>query len=105
MVKTDPGAKHNFISLKPVEKLKVQVSSSGRFVVSLGNGEAVRGIGLCKQVKLILMKLWKWEDFLHQELGNSDVILDIQWLEKLGSVVTNLKTQVLLFYFTERRKQ
>lgn len=37
------------------------------------------------------------EDFLPLELGSSDVILGIQWLEKLGPVTTNWRTQVMNF--------
>lgn len=29
------------------------------------------------------------------ELGNSDLILGVQWLKKFGDVVTNWKTQVM----------
>ncbi|XP_074373638.1 uncharacterized protein LOC141713987 [Apium graveolens] len=37
------------------------------------------------------------EDFLPLALGNSDVILGVQWLEKLGMVMTNWKTQEMIF--------
>lgn len=37
------------------------------------------------------------EDFLPLTLGNSDIILGVQWLEKLGAVTTNWKTQVMTF--------
>lgn len=37
------------------------------------------------------------EDFLPLQLGNSDVTLGIQWLEKLGSMTTNRKTQLMKF--------
>lgn len=37
------------------------------------------------------------EDFLPLELGSSDIILGVQWLEKLGTVWTNWKTQVMQF--------
>lgn len=37
------------------------------------------------------------EEFLSLTLGNSDVILGVQWLEKLGAVTTNWKTQVMKF--------
>lgn len=37
------------------------------------------------------------KDFLPLTLENSDVKLDIQWLEQLGNMVTNWKTQSLQF--------
>lgn len=61
------------------------------FGVSLGNGEDVRGEGVCKEVKLKLNEIEIQEDFLPLELGNSDVILSIQLLEKLGPMTTNWK--------------
>lgn len=96
VVMVDPGATHNFISLKAVEHLGIPVQKSGGFGVSLGNGEAIRGTGICRDVKLRFNdEVMVTEDFLPLELGNSDVILGVQWLEKLGSVVTNWKTQVM----------
>lgn len=35
--------------------------------------------------------------FLPFQLGNSDVILGVQWLEKLGTVITNWKLQTMKF--------
>lgn len=37
------------------------------------------------------------EDYLILGLGNSDIILGMQWLEKLGEVVTNWKKQLMKF--------
>lgn len=37
------------------------------------------------------------EDFLPLTLGTSDVILGVQWLEKLGNIVTNWKSKVMQF--------
>lgn len=37
------------------------------------------------------------KDYLPLQLGNSDIILGVQWLEKLGTVSTNWKTQTLKF--------
>lgn len=63
------------------------------FGVLLGNGEAVKGNGECRNVLLQLGYLDIIEDFLPFRLGNSDIILRVQWLEKLGSVTTNWKSQ------------
>lgn len=98
MVMVDPGATHSFISSRAVEKLQIPVTESGGFDVSLGNGEAVRGTGICRGVPLVLDgEVEVCDDFLPFELGNSDIILGIQWLEKMGSIVTNWKTQVMTF--------
>lgn len=99
IVMVDPGATHNFISLETVKKLGVPVLPSKEYGVSLGTGDSVMGIGLCKSVVLELQGIVIIENFLPLELGNSDVILGIQWLEKLGTMTTNWKTQTLRFQF------
>lgn len=98
VVMIDPGATHNFVSLERVKDLQIPITESGSFGVSLGNGEAIKGQGMCRNVVLqldggVVIK----EDFLPLTLGTSDVILGVQWLEKLGNVVTNWKTQVMQF--------
>lgn len=98
IVMIDPGATHNFISLVTVEKLGIVVEESSSFGVSLGNGDAIRGKGVCRQVGLKLAGgTVMVKNFLPLQLGNSDLILGVQWLEKLGTVVINSKTQVMEF--------
>lgn len=98
VVLIDPGATHNFVSLDKVAALKLPVTDSGGFGVSLGNGEAVRGNGVCENVILQLDGgVVIQEDFLPLKLGTTDIILGIQWLEKLGAVVTNWKSQIMQF--------
>lgn len=65
------------------------MTKSKSFGVSLGNGEVVKGIGECKGVLLQLKGVDVAEDFLPFGLGNTDVLLGVQWLEKLGAIVTN----------------
>lgn len=91
----DPGATHNFISL---DMAGMKMEKSASFGVSLGNGDAIRGEGVCKGITLYLNGgLEIVEDFLPLKLGSSDVILGIAWLEKLGMVLTYWKAQVMKF--------
>lgn len=92
VVMIDPGATHNFIALNTVKEAGVPITGTGGFGVSLGNGEAIRGEGMCKNVRLQLDGgVEVIEDFLPLQLGSSDVILGIQWLEKLGMILTKLE--------------
>lgn len=97
VVMVDPGATHNFLSSLAAQQLQIPVTETKRFGVTLGTGEAVQGEGLCAGVKLELEGVIIFEDFLVLPLGNLDVILGIQWLEKLGTTMTNWKTQSLKF--------
>lgn len=98
IVMVDPGAIHNFVSLNVVKKLAIPVDDSGEFWVSLGNGETIKGRGVCREINLRLDdKLMVCDDFLPLELGTVDVILGIQWLETLGPVTTNWKSQIMQF--------
>lgn len=95
----DPGATHNFVSLDAVEVLGLTLTPTKIFGVSLGTGEAVLGRGECCSVvlQLQLQGITIVENSLPLSLGNSDVILGIQWLEKLGTMSTNWKTQTMKF--------
>ena len=97
VVMVDPGATHNFVSEVTIEKLGLHPIESRSFGVTLGTGETVQGEGVCTGVVLELQGIKIVEDFLILPLGSSDVILGIQWLEKLGTITTNWKTQTLKF--------
>ena len=93
----DPGATHNFVSLEAVRLIELPLTPTKTFGVSLGTGEAVQGEGECKGLVLNLQGISVVEDFLPLTLGNSDLILGVQWLEKLGTMTTNWRTQTLTF--------
>lgn len=64
----------------------------------MGDGKAVRGPGVCKGIELHLDGgVVVEEDLLPLGLGNSDVILGVQWLETFGTVVSNWKTREISF--------
>ncbi|GJY45837.1 putative mitochondrial protein [Tanacetum coccineum] len=80
----DCGATHNFISSKIVEELGLAVSDSGTYNVTLGNGETTRSKGICKGLVVVFPEIQVFEDFLPLELGSTDAILGIKWLQTLG---------------------
>lgn len=78
MVMIDPGATHNFISLEVVEELGIIVIDAGVFGVSLGNGDEIKGKGLCKDVEVVIDgRISIVVNMLPSELGNSDIILGV----------------------------
>lgn len=93
----DPGATHNFISTDTVAELEIPLLPTKSFGVALGIGEAGHAQGECKGVVIEVQGITVVEDFLPLKLGNSDLIFIIQWLEKLGIMSTNWKTQTLKF--------
>ena len=98
VVMIDPGATHNFISLGTVASTGLLVENSVGFGVSLGNGDAIKGEGICRGVRVQLDGgLEVVEDFFPLTLGSSDLILGVAWLEKLGMVLTDWKQQVMKF--------
>ncbi|GJT14193.1 ty3-gypsy retrotransposon protein [Tanacetum coccineum] len=93
----DCGATHNFISSKIVEELRLAVSDSGTFNVTLGNGETTRSRGICKGLVVVFPEIQVFEDFLQLELGSTNAILGIKWLQTLGDVKMNWKLLTMKF--------
>lgn len=89
VVMIDRGATHNFLSKEVIERVGVKISPSTTFSVLLGTWEEVQGKGIYLRVVLELQGVNIIENFLPLPLGNSDVILGVQWLEKLGTTTIN----------------
>ena len=97
VVLIDCGASHNFISMDLVQKLGIPSVSSHCFGVRMGTGLSIKGEGLCKEVTLQLQNFKVIADFLPLKLGSADMILGMQWLEKLGGMQVNWKNLTMQF--------
>uniref|UniRef100_A0A803PBA1 Reverse transcriptase domain-containing protein n=1 Tax=Cannabis sativa TaxID=3483 RepID=A0A803PBA1_CANSA len=73
--------------------LKQEATTPG---VILGTGQSTETRGICKGVSLTMQGVGKIEDFIPLDLGNTDIILGIQWLETLGVTHTNWKTHSMM---------
>ncbi|GKA54712.1 putative mitochondrial protein [Tanacetum coccineum] len=97
VVLIDSGATHNFMSTRVVKQLGIMVMDSSRLTVTLSNGQVAHSKGMCKGVIVSLPGMRLIEDFLPLELGSTDVILGIKWLQTLGDVNVNWKLLTMTF--------
>lgn len=91
IVMIDSGATNNFISVATVNRLQLHKTEDDRYGVIFGNVEKIFGKGKCREVRMTIQGVDIVEDYLILGLGNCDIILGMQWLEKLGEVVINWK--------------
>lgn len=82
----DPDATHNFILLQLVRHKQIPITKTGSYGVTMGTGGSIKGEGVCRGVNLQVQGLNIVDEFLLLNLGSDDIILGIQWLEKLGTV-------------------
>lgn len=97
VVLIDCGATHNFISAELVQKLGLPRMETSGYGVIMGTGFVVQGAGICKGVTLSLQNLEITENFLPQELGSSNAILDMKWLSSLGKMFVDWKSLTMRF--------
>ncbi|CAA7022296.1 unnamed protein product [Microthlaspi erraticum] len=84
VVMIDSGAKHNFIYPSVLSKTHLTPAKNRTFEILLGTGITVNGSGVCKDVSLELQNHEFTADFFVLELGNTEIILEVQWLRTLG---------------------
>lgn len=87
----DSGATHNFILHTVVDELGLHKGETGNYGVIMGTGAVARSTGVCKGVLLTLPQLQVVADFLPLDLGSTDVILGMKWLQTLGEMKVNWK--------------
>ncbi|PKU61643.1 RNA-directed DNA polymerase [Dendrobium catenatum] len=89
VVLIDSGATHNFISTQVVDQLGIKLVDTGCYGVMMGTGKIEKGQGICREVRLTIQGIQVREDFLPLELGSTDVILGMKWLQTLGDTKVN----------------
>lgn len=67
------------------------------FGVAIGDGRVLAGSGKCEGVKLNIQVIEINEEYLHFELGGTDLVLGYTWLEKLGETRINWGLHLLRF--------
>ncbi|XP_020691238.1 uncharacterized protein LOC110105899 [Dendrobium catenatum] len=92
VVLIDSGATHNFISTQIVDALGMELVDTRGYGVMMGTGKVEMGRGVCRGVVLKIQGIYVKEDFLLLELGSTDVILGMKWLQTLGETKINLGT-------------
>ncbi|KAA0032388.1 gypsy/ty3 element polyprotein [Cucumis melo var. makuwa] len=97
VIMVDCGVTHNFISLKLVESLNLPMAETTNYGVIMGSEKAVQGRGMCKGIIVGLPVLTIVEDFLLLELGNLDMVLGMQWLQKQGAMTVDWKALTMTF--------
>ena len=97
VVLIDSGATHNFILLKIVEEEKIPLEEGTQFGVTIGNGTRCRGREVCRRLLLELKGLTIVADFLATELGNVDVILEMQWTGTTGTMKVHWPSLTMMF--------
>lgn len=81
VVMIDSGGTHNFISEKVVRRLGLNAVKTNRYGVLTGTGITVQGMGVGRNIELVLQGFPTVLSFIPLELGSTDVILGSHWLE------------------------
>ncbi|GJR89881.1 putative CCCH-type zinc finger family protein [Tanacetum coccineum] len=103
VVLIDGGATHNFLSVRLVKPLGLQIMGKRETGITLGNGKTENSPGICRGVELNLQGHMVIEDFYSMELGSTDVILGVKWLRQLGETRVNWKELTMSFQIGDDR--
>jgi len=91
----DRGASHNFISVKLVKELRLEVTSANPYLVEVGDGHKIRCQGVCKSLPIELQELKFTQNCYLFELRGADLVLGVEWLAGLGEVEANFEKLTL----------
>lgn len=87
----DSGSTHNFIQDFVAYKLGVGLQSLQEFKVFIGSGDYLVCREVMRQVSLIIQDITLNEDLYVLSMEGANIVLGIQWLEKLGAVTCDCK--------------
>ncbi|GJR90372.1 ty3-gypsy retrotransposon protein [Tanacetum coccineum] len=93
----DNGSTHNFVQPGIVERMCLPVQTTKAFKVYIGSGESLLCENMCSQVTLSMQGRIMEVDLYVLPMKGPDVVLGIQWLQKLGKVTHDYAKQTMEF--------
>nr|GEU56488.1 hypothetical protein [Tanacetum cinerariifolium] len=93
----DNGSTHNFVRRDVMEKICLLVQSTKPFKVYIGSGETLLCESICSWATLNMKGLTMEVDLYVLPVKGLDVVLGIQWLQKLGKVTHDYSQQTMEF--------
>ncbi|PWA58030.1 hypothetical protein CTI12_AA406450 [Artemisia annua] len=93
----DNGSTHNFIRPDVVERMHLPLQATKAFKVYIGSGESLLCENMCPHVTLHMQGLDVEVDLYVIPMQGLDVVLGIQWLQKLGKVTHDYALQEMEF--------
>uniref|UniRef100_A0A2N9H581 Reverse transcriptase/retrotransposon-derived protein RNase H-like domain-containing protein n=1 Tax=Fagus sylvatica TaxID=28930 RepID=A0A2N9H581_FAGSY len=84
IVLLDTSSTHNFMDGTLAKELKLQTNVESNFGVRVANGQVIRILGECKEVKFKMQDLHLKLTFNLLDLGGCGIVLGTQWLSTLG---------------------
>jgi len=87
----DSGSTHNFIHCKIVEELNYFLYPMPDCQVMVANGGTINFSGKCHNIKLTMGEYVLNNPMLSIPMGGVDVVLEVQWLQSLGTIAFNFK--------------
>ena len=85
----------NFISLKLVKEIRLEVTPTDPYSIEVGDGLKVRCQGVCRSLPIELQDLQFKQNCYLFELGGVDLVLGMEWLAGLGAIEDNLEKLTL----------
>ncbi|GAU47870.1 hypothetical protein TSUD_404410 [Trifolium subterraneum] len=79
----------SFIASKLVEELGLPLRDTPTYVIEVGNGERVKNQGICESLQFQIQGVPFRQHFFLMELGGSEMVLGMDWLESLGNIEAN----------------
>ncbi|KAL9459285.1 hypothetical protein AB3S75_002637 [Citrus x aurantiifolia] len=94
----DSDSTHNFIKPQLAEQLGLSIQSTSTFRVYIGNGDFLVCRFHCPEVPIVIQGHEFRLDFFVLPIEGPEVILGIQWLQRLGRVSTDYSEMTMEFF-------
>ena len=92
------GSTHDFIHCKVAKELNCFLYPVPECQVMVANGGTINCFGKCHNIKLTMGEYLLNIPMLLIPMGGVDVVLEVQWLQSLGTVAFNFQELFLKFF-------
>ncbi|GJX77267.1 ty3-gypsy retrotransposon protein [Tanacetum coccineum] len=98
----DNRGTHNYVQPRVVERMHLPITCTKPFKVYIGSGETLLCENMCAQVTIDIQGSRMDVDLYVLPMKGPDIVLGIQWLQKLGKVTHDYSMQTMKFMWLDQ---